>query len=112
MPKNPGYELYCPECDKKAGVAMPMFIRGARRIQLPIFLCSECRTIYIDKPAVRRAISEWREKDEFSRNWAPFQRLYKDLFGKLEEMIATDWVPRLGYKRIRFQKRPAKPNPR
>ena len=111
MPKNSDYDLYCPKCWKKAATANPMFIRYTRRIQLPIFLCSKCRTVYIDKQIVRRMISEWRKQDIISKNLAPFKKLYQDLLGKLEEHVTTSWVPQLGYKRVRFHKRPKKSNP-
>lgn len=106
MPTNQSYDLYCPECDKKADAANPMFIRySARRLQLPIFLCSECRTIYIDKPIVRRIISEWRKNDAITRK-IPFEFLCREFLGEIEKSVRTMWVPKFGYRKVRFLKRP------
>ena len=111
MPTSSEYDLYCPQCDKKAGTVNPMFIRySCRRIQLPIFLCSECRTIYIDKPTIRHIIGEWRKNDAFTRR-IPFKKLYREFLGELEKSVRTYWTSQLGYKRVRFQKRPAKQIP-
>lgn len=101
---NSNYEMYCPQCKKMAGTANPMFIRYSfRHLQLPIFLCSECRTIYIDRPIIRRIISEWRKNRAFTREM-PFNRLYKEFLGELEESLGTYWIPRLGYRKVRFLK--------
>jgi len=102
----PSYDLYCPRCQKKADTANPMFIRySVIRLQLPIFLCEKCRTIYIDKPTVRRVISEWRKSGAFTRAM-PFKRLYQEFLGELESLVSTQFVPRLGYRKTRFLKRP------
>lgn len=109
MPTSQRYDLCCPQCDKKAGTANPMFIRySLRHLQLPIFLCSECRTIYIDKPIVRHIISEWRKDGAFTRK-IPFKKLYREFLGELEESVRTYWVHRLGYKKTRFLRRPTEP---
>lgn len=106
MPRNASYDLYCPQCQKKADTANPMFIRySVRRLQLPIFLCGECRTIYIDKATIRHVISLWRKSGAFTRKM-PFRRLYQEFLKELEGLVATHFVPRLGYKRVRFLKRP------
>lgn len=104
MLKNASYDLYCPKCNKRADAATPMFIRYSfRRLELPIFLCSPCRTIYIDKPTIRHIISEWRK--EGAREM-PFRQLYQEFLGELEKMVTTHFVPRLGYKKVRFRKHP------
>lgn len=112
MPKNSDYDLYCPQCDKKAGTAMPLFVRySIEHLTLPIFLCSPCRTIYIDKPTIRRAISGWLKYSYFWEK-KPLKQLYQEFLGELEKMLTTYWVPQLGYKKVRFQKRPAQTKPR
>jgi len=54
--------MHCPDCGKKADAAHSLFILYEYRLDLPIFLCSDCRTIYIDKLTIRQKISEWRKK--------------------------------------------------
>ena len=106
------YDLYCPECQKKADTANPMFIRySISSLKLPIFLCGKCRTIYIDKPTVRRVISKWRKYGAFTRAM-PFKRLYQEFLGELEGLVNTYFVSYLGYRKTRFLKRPQKTNPR
>ncbi len=109
--KKREYDFHCPKCKKKADTSNPMFVRYTmRRLELPIFLCSECRKIYIDKSTVRREIAEWRRGGTFYPEQS-IGKLYKEFLGELEEMVRTHWVPRLGYKRARFIKRRAKQNP-
>lgn len=105
------YELYCPECNQKADTANPMFVRySVRRLQLPIFLCSSCQTVYIDKPIIRRIIREWREYGLWTK--MPLKRLYQEFIGELEKTVTEYWVAHLGYKRARFRKLPKNQSPR
>lgn len=112
MPKNIDYNFYCPECGKKAATANPMFIRySIIRLELPIFLCSNCRTIGIDKPVVRRIISRWRKASRFfTAGKMSFNKLCKEFIEELEQALKEHWIPLLGYKKARFLKRPT-PNP-
>jgi len=110
MTQCQNYEFYCPHCGKKADTANPMFIRySLRRLELRIFLCSPCRTIYIDKPTIRRIISEWRKDCTFTRKM-PFEKLYREFLDELEEMLRSHFIARLGYKQTHFIKYP-KQNP-
>ncbi|MDP3052317.1 MAG: hypothetical protein Q8N42_02300 [bacterium] len=107
MPEN-NCGFYCPKCGEKADTANPMFIRySMRHLVLPIFLCSGCRTIYIDKPTIRRIISEWR-KDGAMLKKMPFEKLYREFLGEVENLVTNHYVPYLGYKLVRFLKNPPK----
>lgn len=100
------YDLYCPVCEKRACTANPGFIRySVRRLELPIFLCGECRTIYIDKKIIRHTINEWRKRGLYEKN-ITLKQLYKEFLEEVEKMVDTYLVPKLGYKKIRFLKRP------
>lgn len=106
MPASQNYDLYCPECDEKADAAHLMFIRySVKNLELPIFLCRKCRTIYIDKPLVSRLINKWRKYGNYTKKM-PFSQLHKEFLGELEESLRTYWVAKLGYREVRFQKRP------
>ena len=110
MPGRADYDLYCPECKKKASTANPMFIRySVRRLELPIFLCGECRTIYVEKPTVRRIISEWRKGGMWTK--MSLRQLCDEFLGELEESVWTYWVAHLGYRKARFVKHPKSPTP-
>lgn len=101
--------FYCPKCGKKANTANPMFVRySMKRLELVIFLCGECRTIYLDKPTIRKIISEWRKSGMMWKQ-IPFELLCREFIGELEAMVAKYWVKYLGYKEIRFLKQPPKP---
>lgn len=112
MAANVDYELYCPTCKKKADAATPMFIRYSfQHLILPIFLCTSCRTVYIDKPTIRRLVGGWRKDSVFTKDM-PFKKLYQEFFEELDKMIETYWIPRLGYKRMKFLRRSATKKPR
>lgn len=100
------YDLYCPKCHEKATTANPMFRDFSQRLCLPIFLCSSCRMVYIDKPIIRRMVNEWRKSGAYARE-IPLKQLYGEFLGGLEEMATGYFMSHLGYKRIRFIKRPA-----
>ncbi len=111
MPKLVSYDLYCPRCQNKASTANPCFIRySVRRLQLPIFLCGECRTIYIDKLIICHAINEWYRSGLCEKN-ITLRRLYREFLREIERMVDTYFVPKLGYKKINFLKHPQKSDP-
>jgi len=106
------YDLYCPQCQKKADNFNVMFVRySMQRLELPIFCCPQCRTIYIDKLTVRRIISEWRKEGFLVKRMA-FEKLYHEFLQELENMMETHFIGKIGYKKVRFQKRPRELNPR
>lgn len=107
MPKNLRHDFYCPNCGAKADFANPMFVSrySVRRLELKIFLCSRCRLIYIDKPVAKKTIRDWREGGGFFKP-IPLKSLYREFLQELEDMLNTYWIPRLGYKRAKFLKRP------
>lgn len=110
MSKSVNYDLYCPRCQSRADTANPMFVRySVRRLQLPIFLCGECRTIYIDKSIIRHIIREWHKSGLYERN-ITLKQLYREFLGKIEKMVDTYFVPNLGYEKVRFLKRPRESN--
>ena len=107
-----GYDdLYCPKCGKKAKTLNPIFrCYSMCRLELPIFLCSDCRTIYIDRPIVRKIISEFRKDGPIWMNMS-FETMCREVLGKLEELAKIYCAPSYGYKKVRFLKNPPKSNP-
>ena len=104
-------DFYCPKCGKKAVTLNPMFrCYSMRRLELPIFICSDCRTIYIDKPTIRKIISEFRKDGPIWMRMS-FEEMYREVLGKLEGVMECYCVPCYGYKKVRFLKNPPKSNP-
>lgn len=95
--------FYCPKCNKVASHSRPMFIRySVRRLELIMFLCGECRLIYIDKPTIRRIISRWRKEGLWTK--MSFNALCKEFLTELEGLVENHYNPLCGYKRARFKK--------
>ncbi len=113
MASHQNYELHCPRCKKTAYVAVSSFFAeySIVRLDLTLFLCFQCRTIYIDKQRIQRIISAWRKGWRATKKM-PFRLLYREFLGKLEERIDAHYIADLGYRRTRFLKNPlAKQNP-
>ncbi len=108
MARAPDYEFYCPRCKKKASTTDPIFRNFVRRLELPIFHCNECRLIYIDKPTVRRIISEWRKGGLTIRNMT-LKALYQECLEELKRIVNSHFVSNLGYRKARFLKRSKTP---
>src|SRR3989339_1120730 len=99
-------DFYCPKCGKVASTANPMFrCYSVRHLQLPIFLCSDCRTIYINKPTIRKIVSEFRKEGMVYVEMS-FEEMCRDILGKLERIMEIDFISYLGYKKVRFLKNP------
>ncbi len=102
------YEFYCPECGKKADIFRPYFIKYSMiRLELPIFCCDNCRLIYKNEATIRRLIREWKKESPLAQIIS-FKKLYEEFSEKINEMINTHFVPRLGYKKMVFIKKRVK----
>ncbi len=93
--------MHCPDCGKKADAAHSLFILYEYRLDLPIFLCSDCRTIYIDKLTIRQKISEWRNENIFTKKIS-FRQLYQEFYGELDNAVKNHWTKELGYREVLF----------
>jgi len=106
---------YCPKCDKEADIAIAcslehhflpyLNLATGKRLDLPYFLCGNCRLAYIDtgrlKEIIRMEIEELphSKKKEVSRKQA-----YQESIEFLERIIE-----KIGYKKVaRFNKSPRK----
>ncbi len=101
MIKN--YDFYCPQCGKKAETVTPAFFRSysRARLDLVIFCCDTCRTIYVDKPTIRRMISVWR-KDNPQTIKITFENQCREFYKELEKMLNEYWIPIGRFRKARF----------
>lgn len=105
MPTMAKYELYCPRCKTKADFCLTQHFThySMRRLELPVFVCSACRLICVDKPTVRRFIHAWYHDSMFKEKIS-FSATHKEFLGKLNELV-NSYFANIGYKRVRFEKR-------
>src|SRR3990167_699222 len=101
------YDLYCPKCRKRAEFFNPCFFGySVRRWEFPIFLCGDCRTIYIDKQIILQNVEERIKQGGLYAKKTSLSYIYRDVLGNLENFVDTNFVPNLGYKKVRFLKHP------
>lgn len=105
MPTMANYELCCPRCKMKADFCLTQHFTdySVRRLELPVFLCSACQLICVDKPTVRRFIDSWYH-DSIRKEKVSLKAARKEFLGKLNELVNSYFV-KIGYKRTRFIKR-------
>ncbi len=104
MPKN-SYNLCCPKCNEEK---TPEWIIGTRRysmyrLDVPYFMCGECRVIYVSKSTVRKAISEWRNELSSRKHLPSYENLCKEMMTVLNKAIDY-YCQTAGYRRARFKK--------
>jgi len=106
---------HCPKCNKEAELAIACDINhcfllcqnlaSTKRLDLPYFLCSDCRLAYIDRERIKRIIKmEMEELTPSKSKKVSYQDAYQKITKFLEEIIKDN-----GYKKItRFNKTPRK----
>jgi len=105
LPKEE-YILLCPKCES---AKTPEWVIGtmsysAQRLDVPYFMCGDCRLIYVDKAILRRAVSEWRNNGLVSkRSTPPYKKLCEEMFGVVNRVVEY-YCRTAGYKRCRFRK--------
>lgn len=98
------YELPCPGCGKEK---TPCWMIGSRnysmqRLDVPYFMCGECRLICVNKTAVRKAISQWKNNLLTRKHLPSNEVLYKEMLKILDEV--TEYYCRTaGYRRAKFK---------
>src|SRR3989344_8334947 len=99
------YELLCPKCRQKPSIANAIYVTpyAVERWDLIYFMCSPCRTIYVDKRLIRQNVREWKNHAYSKKNMPPLKVLYKMALNYLESVVFY-CVENIGYKRARFIK--------
>jgi len=105
---NPDFIRYCPKCNREiepSNILMFDFIKMGftmARFEAPYFLCGNCRLACIDKTAIRKKVSLWRNccLITWSRKKLPHKKVCEMVVEKLEKLLKEYFIPRLGYKKI------------
>ena len=103
---NSDFILRCPKCneEKEAEWVIGMRSYSARRLDVPYFMCGMCRTICVNKAAVRRAISLWRSELPSHKHLPSAEDLHKEMIETLERVVIDFYCCTAGYKRARFKR--------
>lgn len=102
---------YCPNCNK---VIDPCFLFNSEffkysfsRLDLPYFLCGNCRLAYVDKKLIQKAVSDWRKRTN-AHKYISHKDAYKKALKFVEEQVRY-LITHTGYEKIvRFNKAPRK----
>ena len=101
MPK-----FYCPKCGKEK---LPDNVIGsrsysARRLDLPYFMCGDCRLIYADRPLIQQTIREYGNELSDPRAF-PNRIVCKEMLALMESVIEY-YCLTASYRRAKFLKVP------
>ncbi len=98
------YGLLCPNCKKEPSSHGSLFWlppSSMRRMDIPYFMCGQCRTICADKRALKNYIRWWKSCDIIKRRTPTLKTLYNLALEQAEKNIDY-YVDRIGYRRARF----------
>ena len=101
------YQLLCPECKKEPSQGNLLFIppRSFRRMDVPYFMCSSCRTICADKASIKKYVRWWKSCALTKLHLPSLKNLYKMALEQAENTVDY-YVARVGYHRARFIRKP------
>ena len=98
-------EFFCPQCYKKAEPTRRDWIKYSfARLELPTFLCGDCRTAYIDWPTIRRKIRCWRNESGYLTE-IPYRELVREITEWFRQGFEEYYIKYLGYREVKFLKR-------
>lgn len=99
----PELDFFCPKCGKKREPSWACLITNysIQRLDLPYFLCGDCRLMHIDKRLLRNIVSHWRKNSKYAQTF-PFKRIYAEVAEYMEEVIRT--MEKIGYRQKRVRK--------
>jgi hypothetical protein len=92
----------CPRCGQKATIAVASKFGFLHRLDLPYYICSDCRVVYYDKQMTMEQVRQLRKIDSGARK-VPFRTIYqaaKELLDKCMEHFCDQ----MDYRIVRFKK--------
>lgn len=103
MPKGK-YFLKCSKCgiEKEAVWVIGSRTYAAQRLDVPYFVCSDCRLICLDRTSLSETIKWWKELNP-SKHIPSQGHLYREMFPLLDRVVQY-YCDTAGYKRARFKK--------
>lgn len=98
-------DFRCPECNKVPEYTSVIGVRkySMRKLDLPYFLCGDCRICSYSKLLLRQCISRWR-KDSAGAKAIPYNQIYQESKGILEGTLRY-YVKTAEYRLGRFRKK-------
>src|SRR3989344_1297106 len=98
-------DFCCPKCNKSQPYTSVIGIRkySARRLDLPYFLCGDCRICSYSKLLLRQTISRWRSSIKI--RGGSYDRVYQESKKTLEKVLAY-YVKTASYRCVyRFKRK-------
>lgn len=97
------YGLLCPKCKKEPSQGNLLFIPpwSMRRMDVPYFMCSPCRTICADKNSIKIYVRWWKGLGLVKQRLPSNKILYKIALEKAENVVDY-YAAHVGYRRARF----------
>lgn len=95
--------FFCPKCGKKCEPSWACLITNysIQRLDLPYFLCGDCRLMHIDKLLLRNVVSHWRKNYNKYAKTFPFKRIYAEVMEYMEEV--RKMMEKIGYRQKKFK---------
>lgn len=106
MAKKIGDVIYCPQCLKPIEPCLQFWITSYswRSIRLPWFICIDCKLVYLEKSAIRKTVSSWRNASNNTLRRVTYKQIYQEAIALLEEMLDRH-CERTNYKKFeKFKK--------
>lgn len=92
----------CPKCGRMVQPSWACHITAycVRRLDLPYFLCGDCRLLHVDKALIRTIVSEWRKNSRFAKK-VPSKKIYREARDYMETVASC--LSKIGYKKKKFK---------
>ena len=95
-------DFYCPKCKKNPSKSTAMTTEYSMyRLDLPYFLCGDCRLCSYDKQLIGQVIQRW-DKHSHATSHTPYEEIYRSSIKLLEELLEY-YVSRVGYRIAKFK---------
>lgn len=94
-------DFYCPKCGKNPSKSTIMTTQYSMyRLDLPYFMCGNCRFCSYDKRLIKQTISRWNKYSHATRR-TPYKEIYRGSIELLEESMKY-CVDKIGYQVAKF----------
>lgn len=102
------YDFYCPKCGEKPSVYNSSTTHySMQKLNLPYFMCGDCRICGYDKKLIRTMIHQW-DKHSHAISHFNYKKIYLNSIRLLEERTAY-YVKTAGYRISEFKLKKSDP---
>lgn len=95
-------KFFCPKCGKEKHPHCASLIHFIKRLDMPYFMCGDCRVLCYYKMTIRECVVQLRKNDSWARS-VPFKVLYKRAIEYMDKIVWHD-IKELGYRFAYFKK--------